>query len=324
MRIVKLKKKRGGYRTIYMPSDAEKAGLRNMLIVIERTARNSDRHGVSHAFTYGRSPLTNALVHVGWRYTLSMDLADFFDSVKPDNPAFVKYPPLGPPNPFLAQLEERSMVELTACLFPDGAARQGLPTSPALANIAFALADEDIMKLQIKGRFTKPNFAYSRYADDLTLSADHMDMIRTLEYEVPRIVERHGFRINQTKTRIQCAKAGRRIITGIAVGDKNVTLPRYMQRRIRAGEHQLEHGLKRRCIDRLLEARRRWKLSLPLRVRLGIHVNGLKEWAKLKMPKNFERNKPRSVTEHQSAVARTTQKHPSGLQKVGQWFRKFA
>lgn len=332
MKVVKIRKKKGGYRTIYMPSDEEKEALRGYLSLLQNRALALDKHGVSHAFTPGRSPVTNAIAHIGWRYTISFDLADFFDSVTPKNAKFTRESlfPHGPPNPFMKSAEDKAAEQFLAheaLFFPDGAARQGLPTSPSIANIAFAPADEDIMNLQQRGRFAKANFCYTRYADDLTFSCDTMDMVRTLEDEVPKIVERYGFKINESKTRIQCAKAGRRIITGVGVGDKDVDLPRWVKRRIRAGQHQLKHGLRKRCINRLLEAKRRWKLTLPLKLRLGMHVKGLKEWAKLKLPDGYlaqqEKNKT-TKTAHAKAVAvGTTASSPTVWQRFGAFVRKF-
>lgn len=329
MKVIKIKKKRGGYRTIYMPSADEKRELWNYLPVLQHTAEKLDRHGVSHAFTRGRSPVTNAMAHIGWRYTISFDLADFFDSVTPQNTRITREQlfPHGPPNPFMKSKEDIAAETLTyslAILFPDGAARQGMPTSPSVANIAMAPADEEIMTLIKRGRFSKPNACYTRYADDLTFSCDSMDMVRILEVEVPKIVEKYGFRINPSKTMVQCAKAGYRIITGIAVGEKNVRLPRWVRRRIRAGEHQLENGLRKRCVRRLLEARRRWKLSLPIKVRLGMHVNGLKEWATLKLPKNIKKPQPMTAHAKAVAVATGTASKPTMLQRFGAFVRKFA
>jgi hypothetical protein len=152
-----------------------------------------------------------------------------------------------------------------AC-FPDGAARQGLPTSPALANIAARNLDNEILKLRGSGRFGKL-FVYTRYADDLTFSFDNIYLAETLMKKVPQIVESQGFRINPTKTKLQWAGAGRRMITGVAV-DKTIHVPREIKRRIRAAKHQNNKK----------------------------QINGLSEWAKLKLPNNSKKEKIQRVT----------------------------
>ena len=136
MRILRIKKKSGAYRTIYAPDKERKAQCRALLPAIERAAREADKHGVQHGFTEGRSPVTNALVHVGWMYTLTMDMASWFDTVTPDH----------------VLKAERADVwrygtwdYFKKTCFEDGAARQGLPTSPTIANLAAAPMDAEIM-----------------------------------------------------------------------------------------------------------------------------------------------------------------------------------
>jgi hypothetical protein len=165
-------------------------------------------------------------------------------------------------------------------------AAQGLPTSPALANIAASPMDNEIMALCPKGRFAERPFVYSRYADDLTFSCRTMATVELLLQKIPEIAERHGFQINAAKTKVQCAKAGRRIITGVAVGEHDITITRDVRRRLRAGHHQDTAGLKKRNVRRMLFGKRKWKKLLPLRYRFYCGLKGLVEWSKLKPPKN--------------------------------------
>lgn len=222
-----------------MPSDEEKAFFRMILNSVQEQSQKLDENCVQHGFQKGRNPVTNALCHVGYEYSLCFDLSDFFDSVTPEMvPDYV----LG------------NSVVKAAC-FPDGAARQGLPTSPALANIAARNLDNEILKLQGNGRFGKL-FVYTRYADDLTFSFDNKYLAKTLMEKVPQIVESQGFKINPSKTKLQWAGAGRRMITGVAVDAKGIHTPREIKRRIRAAKHQNNKK----------------------------QINGLSEWAKLKLP----------------------------------------
>ncbi len=86
---------------------------------------------------------------------------------------------------------------------------QGAPTSPALANlVAFHL------DARLTGLAARIGARYSRYADDLTFSADHYlrpphDMIATIARE-------EGFRVNAAKTRLM-ARGSRQRVTGIVV-----------------------------------------------------------------------------------------------------------
>lgn len=268
-RQVRIPKRNGQFRTLYVPGAEWKSACLSLLPAIAAAATQADRHAVQHGFTAGRSPVTNARAHVGWEYTLKFDLKDFFDTVT---------------RAHIAPLARLSDMALEYC-FPDGAARQGLPTSPALANLAASRLDHAIVGLRRTGRFV--NFTYTRYADDLTFSFNHPATGRMLLRQVPVLIASHGFTINPAKTRMQCARAGRRHITGVAV-DGRLHAPRALKRRLRAARHQLANGLRPRHY-RKLKARQiqlaRQGRPLSLRALLVGGYAGLREWAKLTPPK---------------------------------------
>lgn len=250
MKIVRIPKGSGGFRTIYCPSADEKVFLKPLVPHLNEAAVICDKHDVMHGFMPGRSPVTNAKAHRGFEYTLSFDLKDFFDSVTRNHVGTANTP-----------LADWPCGTLDTC-FVDGAARQGLPTSPALANIAAAPMVNEIMGLRRNGRFGW-TFTFTIYADDLTFSFDRFATGDWLKQEIPALVERHGFTINPKKTHLQCAVNGRRMITGVAVDDE-VHVPRYIKRKIRAAEHQKTRG---------------WKARNQLR--------GLREWMLLKLPVGY-------------------------------------
>lgn len=269
MQVFTLTKKNGKTRTIYAPNAEETEALRALLPDIAAAAQAADTRRVQHGFTAGRSPVTNARQHVGRVYSLCMDLADFFDTVTPEM--------------FGAEVSE----EAKSLCFVRGAARQGLPTSPALANLAASHMDNEIMALNRNGRFGVL-FVYTRYADDLTFSFDMPHVGEMLRREVPAIIERHGFKINPAKTKLQYAHAGRRHITGIAVGEHGIHPTREAKRRLRAAQHQLRHGLRPRnrahLIARQVELKRKAH-PVTLGGLLVAQGRGLAEWVQLRPPK---------------------------------------
>lgn len=283
MNSILIPKKHGKFRRVFCPDPELKRQLRARVPQLNLVAEELDVHRVQHGFTEGRSPLTNAKVHVGYAYSVCFDLIDFFPSVT----SGLVYKALGP---------GRTVPSLVECFVEDMAA-QGLPTSPALANIAASPMDAEIWERFCKtgGRFGSPPAVMTRYADDITLSTNSEVTVKLLLDEIPKIVERHGFKVNPEKTKVQCAKAGRRIITGIAVGEKDVEVPREIRRRIRAGKHQDKHGLRRRTIRRILLNQRKWKKRLPLRLRFHWQLQGLQQWARLKHPAELLRHKPSKV-----------------------------
>lgn len=247
MHITKIPKGKGKYRTIYSPNPDEKYRLRRILHFINTRALALDTHKVAHGFMPGRSIITNALAHVGdWKITLHFDFEDFFDSVKPSDEV-------------LKILEIAVGCGMLAQLFPDGAARQGLPTSPAIANIAaapfdaavIALRDRLTPKRRILGQ-RGPAFIYTRYADDLTFSTNSENVAATLLRDIPALAAAHGFAINPSKTTRQHAAAGHRIVTGIAVTPTGILPTRRARRKLRASTHQLQHGIRRRNLRKML------------------------------------------------------------------------
>jgi hypothetical protein len=151
-----------------------------------------------HGFVRRRSPVTNAQAHVGHRYTLTMDLRDFFATVTQE------------------KLRGRLSQEIIESIVVDGATRQGLPTSPSAANLAAAPMDDAIMKWAERA---SKQFVYTRYADDISISYDDPTLTPILLAQIPQIIRRCGFRIAEEKTHVWDAHMGRRIITGVAVDD---------------------------------------------------------------------------------------------------------
>lgn len=257
MRIIRLPKNNGKFRTIYVPSRKEKAALRAVKHLIERRVKNvGPVHEVVHGFVKGRSPVTNAQAHVGHQFTLTMDLRDFFDSVTE------------------MRLRGKLSKGLQDVVLVDGAARQGLPTSPAVANLAAVDIDKAILKLLEKHG---TQVVYTRYADDLTFSYDNEAITSLLLSEIPKIVTRTGFKMAPEKTQLYRASAGRRMVTGVAVDD-TIHPTRAAKRRLRAALHQ--GNLKQ--------------------------AEGLKEWMKLREPikRRFKTVENGDVIDEVKAVAK--------------------
>jgi hypothetical protein len=168
----------------------------------------------------GRNPVTNALVHLGFRFSLSADIKDFFDTVTPD------------------RVKKILSSEAQKLCFVDGAARQGLPTSPAIANLAAAPMDRAIVRAMARS-IGKDGWVYSRYVDDLTVSYDDPDYHQDIRAILEREIHRCGFAANTRKWSLQWAGAGRRVICGVAIdSDGSLHATREARRKLRAARHQ--------------------------------------------------------------------------------------
>ena len=229
----KIDKRNGKTRTVYSVNHDYKIRLQEHLPYLEQKLLELDTSGVNFAFERGKNCVQGALKHVGYKYTLSMDLLDFFDSIKRDH---------------VSDLIDEKILDL--CLIDD-APKQGLPTSPLIATIAFLKCDEAILDVLVK------DAVYTRYADDLTFSFNNRSYHLEIQSRVSNIVESFGFTINTHKTKFQNHKNGRTIITGVGVDKVGIHPTRKILKKIRAAEHKKN------------------KQSLI----------GLQEWAKCKLPK---------------------------------------
>lgn len=224
MKIIKIKKKNGSYRTVISPDDNHRDILKNLLGNLNNKTKSLCCESV-HGFIPGKSPVTAAKCHIGYEYTISMDLKDFFDSVTPKMVS--KY---------------LNQEELQHCFVDigDGSgliARQGLSTSPAIANLAFMSTDAAILKFFKK---INANISYTRYADDLTFSYNDRELTPIIFSKIPDIISRGGFKLNKSKTRYMPAKAGNRVICGISVGINDIYPTRSSKKKLRAAKHNLE------------------------------------------------------------------------------------
>jgi len=231
-------KRSGGERLIMAPKKELKSIQRKLLhLLVARLPTSPHAHG----FVAGRSVRTNAEPHRGRRVLVQLDLADFFPSVH-----------VGRVCGFLVSLGYGYVVAQTLALLMTESQRQrvdidgqiyfvpissrhcvqGAPTSPGLCNALLLRLDR-----RLAGLARRFAFAYTRYADDLTLSGDDLGVVHKLRAAAERIVRDEGFQINRAKTRIR-RKSARQVVTGVVVNDI-VGLSRQERRRLRAAIHQL-------------------------------------------------------------------------------------
>lgn len=240
MNIIKIPKKtKGQFREIAIPTVVEKLHFRQYVSKLNEKTLKFCSDSV-HGFFPGKSPVTNASQHIGYVYTLSFDLSNFFDTVKPSH------------------LKGKLTKDEISELMPNDRAYQGLPTSPAIANIAGIDMDKAIIK-----KIRDNSIVYTRYADDLTFSFNDFEKCDFLKREIPQIIRRCGFIVNEKKTRFQDARFGNRIITGISVSKDGISVTRKCNKKLRAALHQKNIN----------------------------SAKGLAEWTKLKTPKIKEPSK---------------------------------
>lgn len=222
MQKLKYRKKRldkgnGSFRYLYIAGNYYNSLLQSFMPALEEIRLEIDKTKNNYAFIKGRNCAQMALEHVGYTYTYSLDIQNFFDSINETHL-----------NSFVTD------DVLRYCLI-DGAPRQGLVTSPTLSNIAFAQID---MLINHTLEHINGEIKYTRYADDLIFSFNELQFKTYIEKSVSQLLKKFDFELNTKKSRLQTAKNGRRIITGIGVDYQGIHCTRKTKRKIRAAAHQ--------------------------------------------------------------------------------------
>lgn len=204
-----IKKRSGGFRVIKAPCRQLKIILTCINILLKTKYEPSD---VAMGFTSGKSIISNAQIHIGQNYVFNIDLKDFFTSITQAR----IWKRLQLP-PFSFSIEVANILAGLCCCY-DSTSRanvlpQGSPTSPLLTN---AICDK--LDRKIKGVAKRFGINYSRYADDMTFSSMHNVYQEGSEFrtEIQRIISEQGFKMNESKTRLQKNNI-RQEVTGLTV-----------------------------------------------------------------------------------------------------------
>lgn len=227
-RVYKTPKKSGGFREIAQPCRELKAVqswiLRNILDKLNCSP-------YSKGFEKGRSILNNAQPHIGASYLLSIDLENFFPSIK----SFKVY------GVFRSIGYNKEMCKLLTnlCTYHDYLP-QGAPSSPKLANLTCSRLDD-----RIHGYAGPKGITYTRYADDITLSANTAIKIEKAKAFIGTIIHDEGLKVNKSKTKI-CGTKRQKKVTGLVLSGNNVGVGQKKYRELRSALHHIFVG---RSID---------------------------------------------------------------------------
>ncbi|HRQ06002.1 MAG TPA: retron St85 family RNA-directed DNA polymerase [Nitrosomonas halophila] len=179
-------------------------------------------HANCHAYRPQHSIVSNAMPHVNKPFVGNIDIENFFGSISQDMVQdHLRVHGIG------AQLANA----ISRLLTLENALPQGAPTSPLISNSI--LYDFDAAMTE---RAASLGAAYTRYADDMTLSGDDRKAIISLIDQATALLARKGLRLNSKKTRV-ASRGGQQKVTGVVVNEK-LQPPRQLRRRIRAMFHQ--------------------------------------------------------------------------------------
>lgn len=174
-----------------------------------------------------RSIVSNAKSHLGKKNILTIDLQDFFTSIRAKRVKKL-FQSWG--------MDHEVSIALTLLCTFKGSLPMGAPTSPILANLCSNDLDLDLNYFCKKNQLT-----YTRYADDLTFSSNYKITDEQFNSLI-QFIEKHGFLINKKKTR-RISNNRKQKITGIIVNEK-LSVERKLKKKLRAINHDiLSNGL---------------------------------------------------------------------------------
>lgn len=239
-------KKSGGKRIISAPMPRLKA---LQYWILKNILDKFPVHDAANGFVVQRNILSNASNHIAKDVVVNIDLKDFFPTITYERVKglFTK----------LGYSEKIATILALVCTEPDREEAlldgrkyyiatgkrilpQGAPTSPAITNIICYKMDR-----RFAGMADKLQFSYTRYADDLSFSANGNEQVKKVQqllWRVKKIIKDEGFVIHPKKVKVM-RKGARQEVTGIIV-NKQPGINRKTLHRFRALIQQIsKHGL---------------------------------------------------------------------------------
>lgn len=202
--ILRIKKRDNTWRQLHNPDSAMRSIQYKILTRLLNTFSLPD---YVYAFEKNRNIPTMAALHVGKRCVISVDIKDFFHSIKQAT-LFTIFKRMG-----IGSLPARSLSEI--CTYK-AFVPQGALTSPKISNLITSVT----FGPQIQEYCTEKGYTLTVYADDVTISANDEDFNpgEVIQF-ITRAIQSHGFRINKKKTKVMY-KGGRQYVCGAVVNAK--------------------------------------------------------------------------------------------------------
>lgn len=233
-----ISKKNGSQRNISAPHPRLKWIQKRLLETLYECEKDiAVKQGKTPSLDYGFRPGTNiydnARVHRNQKFVLNVDIDSYFDQFNFGRVRgfFSKN------NDFSLHLDVATIIAQIVCF--KNTLPQGAPTSPHIANLLSRFFDRRMAK------FLRPyRCAYSRYADDITISTNMKDFppqVALPDESVPQgwrlspkiadLFARASLPINSSKTRMSI-RGSRQMVTGLVVNQRpNVTREYYLTTR---------------------------------------------------------------------------------------------
>jgi RNA-directed DNA polymerase len=213
-------KKSGGARIIAEPlpslKEIQRWILDNILYHIEPSSS-------AKGFIPNRSIQDNAAPHLNQPMVLSLDIQDFFGSIKAVR-VYGFYQRIG-------YSKQVATLLTRLCTLADSLP-QGAPTSPMLSNLISLRIDH-----RLNGYANSQGIQYTRYADDITFSGNLRPA--AIIGLVRKVLHDEGLILNEGKTRLM-NRHNRQEVTGIIVNLDRIGVRRSLRRDLRKSAYYIE------------------------------------------------------------------------------------
>jgi hypothetical protein len=214
--------KKGKVRIFHNPSDE----LKGIQSGISRILAPFALAPIAHGGVRGRSPSTNAKRHIGQPYVVTVDVRDFFPSIR----HYIVY------RMFRHELGLGRDVAsiLTRLTTLDSRLPQGAPTSTAIANLLLQSAVDEPLSTVAE----QHQLRLTRFVDDFAISGENPAALINL---VAKLLSRRRLRIWRIRKKLKIMPRSRpQMVTGLNVNaNGSPSVPRRKRDAIKATIHQL-------------------------------------------------------------------------------------
>lgn len=237
----KIPKKTKGFRTIKAPKPKLKIAQKRAANLLQYYLKVLP-HDSAWAYTKGRDVVGAVKEHTNNKsnWYLKIDLKDFFGSC---NPEFItkQLKDLYPFALMSSPLQDLFIDRLLHLAIKDGSLPQGTPLSPILTNLIMVPIDfkinKAINKLVQDNIVFKQRYVYTRYADDIIISAKCSFDFKQIIAAIELVLKDTPLVVNKGKTRYG-SSAGRNWNLGIMCNkDGDTTVGYKRKREIKAAVH---------------------------------------------------------------------------------------
>ena len=210
----KIPKKKGGDRSIYHPAKETKAV---QYALMQLLLNKLPIHDIAVAYRRGfKSPLKNtAEKHAQFKYTVNIDIKNFFPSIKPDDLFTSIY--LCRKEDIFTNEEKKLITNILFInMYNKNCLAVGAPSSPIISNIVMLEIDKLIITAAQR---LVQNFALTRYADDITLSCNERGICNKFVDSIKKILETVNnpkLALNTEKTSFS-SKGTKRYVLGLSI-----------------------------------------------------------------------------------------------------------